>query len=119
MPESFAIQFPTYLHAMRIITDISNANPAIVTTSFSNSYISGEIVRIVMPYEHGYFTWGMQQINDQTGTIEVIDDTHFYIDIDTTLYEPFITIIGGKQRPFVVPIGEVNPILTAATQNVL
>lgn len=119
MAQSFAIQFPTYLPAMRIIANITNGKPAIVTTSFSNSYISGEIVRIVMPFVHGYSTWGMQQINNQTGTIEVIDDTNFYIDIDTTVYEPFVSFTAGPQRPCVVPIGEINSMLEAATKNVL
>lgn len=123
MPEIFAIEFPTYLPAMRIITSITQAVEAVVTTSFDHDYVSGEIVRITMPQEHGHWTWGMFQINDQQGIIEVLSPTTFSISIDTTYYDPFITPVGPdttrKQRPYVVPIGEINQILTAATRNVL
>ncbi len=122
-----ALQFPTYKPAMRIITNITNANPAIVTTSFDNSYITGTIVRIVMPSQDGYWPWGMQQINGQTGSITVINATQFSITIDSTNYDPFVTpsvppsgvIRFTTQLPQVVPIGEDNDILTAATVNVL
>jgi hypothetical protein len=120
-----AIRFPTFLPAMRIITNITNSYPALVTTSFANDYITGEIVRIVMPFQDGYYPWGMDQINNQKGTISVISDTQFYIDIDTTYYEPFITPTPDvtdrftTQLPQVVPIGEVNSTLAAATRNVL
>lgn len=120
-----AIRFPTYQPAMRIITDITNSYPALVTTSFANDYITGEIVRIVMPYQDGYYPWGMQQINNQKGTISVVNATQFYIDIDTTHYEPFVvpeedvTDRFTTQLPQVIPIGEVNSTLAAATRNVL
>ncbi len=124
MPQMFAIVYPTYLPAMRIITSITRDFPALVTTSFSNSYVSGEIVRINTPQVDGYYPWGMQQINNLTGAIDVISSTQFYIDIDTRTFDPFITpdptpIRRNRQRPQVVPIGEVNSTLNAATQNVL
>lgn len=124
MPQMFAIVYPTYLPAMRIITSITQGFPALVTTSFSNSYISGEIVRINTPQVDGYYPWGMEQINNLTGTINVINSTQFYIDIDTRSFDPFVTppdtpVRYSRQRPQVIPIGEVNSILNAATQNIL
>lgn len=120
MANVFAIQFPTYLPAMRIITNITQDIEAVITTSFDNSYISGEIVRISVPFFKGYYPWGMQQILDQQGEIEVLNSTQFKISIDTRYYDPFITPPGyPRQRPFVVPIGENNAILAAATTNVL
>lgn len=124
MAEVFAIAHPTYLPAMRIITSITQAYPALVTTSFDNNYISGEIVRINTPQVDGYYPWGMQQIDNLQGTIDVINTTQFYIDIDTRTFDPFVTppdtpIRWSRQRPQVVPIGEVNSTLDAATQNVL
>lgn len=123
MPEIFAIEFPTYLPAMRIITNITQATEAVITTSFNHNYISGEIVRISVPFVHGYYPWGMQQIEEQQGEILVLSPTTFSISIDTTHYDPFITPvapdIGYNQRPFVTPIGEKNSMLTAATRNVL
>jgi len=115
----YALEFPMFQPAMRVITAITNSTAALVTTSFANQYISGEIVRIVMPFEHGYYTWGMEQIDNLTGTIDVINDTQFYIDIDTTYFEPFITPGIYNQMPCVVPIGQINSMLTAATRNIL
>lgn len=120
MPEIFAIEFPTYLPAMRIITNITQAVEAVITTSFAHDYISGEIVRISVPTIHGYYPWGMQQILNQQGEILVLSPTTFSISINTTYYDAFVTPGGDpKQRPFVVPIGENNRMLDAATRNVL
>ena len=120
MANIFAIEFPTYLPAMRIITAITNANPALVTTSFAHNYVTGEIVRMSVPYEHGDYPWGMNEIDGMQGTIAVINATQFNIDIDTTLFEPFVTPAGSPtQRPYVVPIGEINSTLAAAVRNVL
>lgn len=120
MANVFAIEFPTYQPAMRIITDITRAKQAVITTSFAHDYLSGEIVRISVPFEHGHYTWGMYEIDNQQGEIVVINDTQFSISIDTRYYNPFVTPGGDpKQRPYVVPIGEDNRMLTAATRNVL
>lgn len=120
MANIFAIEFPTYLPAMRIITSITQAKPAVVTTSFAHGYITGEIVRISVPYEHGMYTWGMEQIDSKKGTILVLNSTQFSIDIDSTLFDPFVTPAPPiNQRSYVAPIGEVNSTLRAATRNVL
>jgi len=120
MANIFAIEFPMYLPAMRIIIDITRAQEAVVTTSFAHNYLSGEIVRITVPFQHGSYPWGMYEIDNQQGEIEVINDTSFSISIDTRYYNPFVTPPGSPtQRPYVVPIGENNRMLTAATRNVL
>jgi hypothetical protein len=119
MANIFAIEFPTYLPAMRIITNITQDLEAVITTSFDHNYISGEIVRISVPTVHGTYPWGMEQILNQQGEIVVLSPTTFSISIDTRYYDPFITPVGATQRPFVVPIGENSEMLTAATRNVL
>ena len=112
-----AIASPTYQPAMRIISAFTNANPASITTSFDHDYITGTIVRIIIPPGHG-----MLQANNLVGTITVTGTTTFTIDIDTKDFDTFV-IPGGfpnsYQHPQVVPIGEINSILTAATMNVL
>lgn len=118
-----AIQFPTYQPAMRIITAITNAFPALVTTSFPHQYITGLIVRLYVPYN-----FGMVQANHLEGAITVTSDTQFKIDIDTTNFSPFVipAIPPGHlpagvplQYAQVVPVGEINAILAGATKNVL
>jgi len=116
MPVS-AIVSPVFQPAMRIITAITNSNPASVTTSFAHNYNTGLIVRIDIP--PGY---GMQQINQQVGTIAVTSPTTFSINIDTTYYDSLTTPSTYRemaQLPQVVPVGEVNLQLTQATRNVL
>jgi hypothetical protein len=90
----------------------------VVTTSFEHQYKSGTIVRIDVPNADG-----MQQINQQTGPITVLSPTTFSIPIDTTHYDAFAIPVAPPPEvntcALVVPIGEINEMLTAAVQNVL
>jgi len=118
MPQYYSVAFPTFQPAMRNITAITNALAAQVTTNIAHQYIDGMIVRIYVP--DGF---GMTQINQQTGVIAIVDTTNFIIDIDTTNYDPFVIPSEQPGHFFtpaqVVPVGELNDMLTAATRNVL
>lgn len=109
---------PTYYPAMRLISAITQSRPAIITTTFAHGYITGIIVRLDVPTADG-----MQQINRFVGAIIVTGDTTFTMDIDSSSFDVFA--IPSDPSPVVnicaqvVPIGEVNSILTAATQNIL
>lgn len=108
---------PTYQPAMRIISAITNANPAQVTTTFAHNYQTNLIVRINIPSH-----FGMQQINQLQGTITVNSTTTFLIDIDTTHFDVFSTPANypySYQSATVVPVGEDNSTLLQATNNVL
>ncbi len=112
-----ASQFPVYQPAMRVISNITNGFPAIVTTTFNHQYHTGLIVRLDIPA--GY---GMTSANQKSGAIIVTGDTTFSIDIDTTNFVPFTTPPSypqNAQYPQVVPIGELNIYLEYATVNVL
>ena len=114
----FANPSPTFQPAMRIITAITNAFPAQVTTSFDHDYVTGTIVRLIIP-----LGFGMVQANQLTGSITVDSPTTFLIDIDTIFFDAFVIPAENPGHFYtkaqVVPIGEDNDILTAATQNVL
>ena len=118
MSTCYAIVNPIFQPAMRIISAITNANPAVVTTTFAHLYQTKTIVRLDIPP-----ACGMQQANQMTGTIVVTGATTFAIDIDTTLFDAFSVPVSPP--PYintcaqVVPIGESNDILSAALQNVL
>ena len=79
-----AQQFPVYQPAMRIIASITNAFPAVVTTTFAHQYVTGTVVRINIP--PGF---GMQQINQQTAQITVTGSTTFSLPINTTSFDIF------------------------------
>jgi hypothetical protein len=104
---------------MRLVASITQAFPAVVTTTFAHGYIAGTIVRLNIP---PYI--GMWQANQAVVTItEVLGQTSFAIDLDTSTYEPFA--IPDPIPPLedstaqVVPVGGINGNLRAATQNVL
>jgi hypothetical protein len=116
MSEScYTVALPIYQLSMRVITSITTANPAVVTTSIPHQYITGAIVRFYITPNHG-----MPQLNQQTGEITLISPTTFSVAIDTSNYAPFVIPSLAKYTcSQVVPIGENNSILTAATRNVL
>ena len=114
---AYPIPNPIYQPAMRFISNITNANPAVVTTTQEHLYISKTIVRIDIPRN-----FGMQQINQQFGEITVLSPTTFSITIDTTFYDPFFIAPNypyNAQQAQAVPFAENNSILTAAVQNTL
>lgn len=95
-----ALQNPTYQPAMRIIASITNASPAVVTTTFDHDYITGDIVRLYIP--RGF---GMLQADRLKGTVTVTGDTTFTIDIDTT---DFDSLVVPPDNPIGVTPGPVN-----------
>lgn len=109
-----ATVFPVYTPAMRIIAHITNAEKAVVTTTFPHGYIDGIILRLIIPL--GY---GMVEANQKFGAIIVTSPTTFTITIDTRLLSPFTIPETYYQYPQTVPFGEINSTLKAATKNVL
>ena len=109
---------------MRNILSITQDENALVTTTLdglnpgNHQYSTGLIVRLYVPYG-----FGMVQVNQLYGPITVVNDTQFTIPIDTTNFDAFVVPDyqpGAFGTPAqVVPIGEVNELLTEATQNVL
>lgn len=112
-----AIQNPVFKPAARVITAITKANPASVTTSFDHNYVTGTIIRLFIPAG-----FGMVQANNLEGSIIVTSDTTFTIDIDTTNFDTFAaaaTFPQSYQYAQCIPTGEINSILSASTFNVL
>lgn len=116
--QCYAYRTPIYGPAMRLISSITNATAATVTTTFDHDYVDGTIVRFDIPP-----ACGMQQLDQQTAPIVVTGLTTFTIPIDTTLYAvfsvpaglgPFINVC-----PQVVPIGSENNTLEPAVVNQL
>jgi len=106
--------FP-WLPDIRFISAITNANPAIVTTTVPHGYSTGYNVRIVFPFPYA-LAFGMYQINGQTGVINVLTPTTFAIAINTLGYNAFVlgTVLEQAQ---VVPIGQyTNADLNDSTQ---
>lgn len=112
-----AQQYPVYQPSMRIISSVSNAPQALVTTTFAHQYLTGTICRLHIP--EGF---GMSVANSLHGPITVTGTTTFLIGIDTTQFPTWsvpVTWPESAQSAVVVPIGELNNQLTAAVQNAL
>ena len=120
----YGVQFPTFQPAMRNILSITQAVVATITTTFdgenpgAHQYQTGLIVRLNIP--NGF---GMAQANQLEAPITVINTTQFTMPINTLYFDPFVIPNyepGNYGTPAVAtPVGEVNDILTEATQNVL
>lgn len=123
-PNYFAVADPMFQRAMRNILSITQGNPALVTTTYdgivpgAHQYQTGLIARLHIP-----LGFGMQQANQLEGVVTYVNDEQFTIDIDTTSFDAFIVPAfnpGHFGTPAcVVPMGEINDILSEATQNVL
>lgn len=115
MSTCYCDQNPAFKPAMRLIAAITNGYPTAVTTTFAHDYVTGTVVRLVIPDP-----CKMIEADLLTGTITVTGLTTFMIDIDTTRFTPFLAPPLPTPNPddntcaLVIPIGEINGILTAA-----
>lgn len=107
---------PRYQPAMRLINDITKANPAVITTNIDHDYVTGLIVRINVPHNYG-----MRQIDGVLSTITVLTSDTFSVDIDTTEYDTFSAPITPPYNRFlanVVPVGNELDVYNVAVRNV-
>lgn len=118
MPYYSALQDPIYLPAVRDIVAITNGFPLEVTTSFDHSYLSGLIVRLLIPKN-----FGMVILNQVKGLIVVTGPDTFTMNIDSTTFDPFVvppTQPGANFTPAqVVPVGEDSDMLSESFVNIL
>jgi hypothetical protein len=118
MPYYGALTDPTFMPAVRDIIAITQASPLQVTTSFPHGYLSGLIVRLLIP---NYF--GMTILNKIKGSIVVTGSTTFTMAIDSTHFDPFVVPSpqpGNNYTPAqVTPVGEESSQLTQSFVNIL
>lgn len=119
MPQFYANPTPIYQPAMRLIASLSTALPAVVTTTFAHNYVAGIIVRLDIP---AYI--GMPEADQQVVEIlTILGPTSFTVNMNSSGYQPFVIPdplpAHVTTTAMVVPIGEVNRTLVAATNNIL
>lgn len=102
----------------RIISNITQATSAVVTTLVDHGYSIGDKVRFVVPGDRAAAT--MTQINNLIGTITAVTASTFTVDINTTAFTAFsfpIYTAVPCLYPQVVPVGEsTNPTDPATNQ---
>jgi len=79
-----------------LISNITRANPCVVTVTTANSYVVGQLVTFLVP-----FTYGMFQIDGLTGEIQTVDITNliFSVAIDTIQFDTFVTPPAFAEQP--------------------
>lgn len=103
----------TWYPNSHIISNITNNNPGVVTTTQPHNYLSGLFVRIFFPAN-----LGMTQVNNQVYEILVLDELNFAINVDTSKFDVFSPST-ELQSPQVIPVAEVASTLLMAEQNTL
>lgn len=99
------IQIPSSLN----IIAITNSYPMVCTIEVNpvteaNTYIAGQVVRLFVPY-----TYGMFQANGLQGKILNVSGSDFYLDIDSRLFDPFVTPAPSAVQPAsLAPCGSQN-----------
>ena len=102
-----------FVPKVRYISSITQASSAVVTTTTAHEYVTGTIIRFVIPPE-----FGMAQINLMKAPITVINATDFSVPVESLKFDPFIVPGTPTQNAQSVPIGEITSILTAAKDNI-
>lgn len=102
----------------RWITNITVANPAVITVSVAHNYQIGDKMRVNVPAQ-----FGMTQINGQLATITAVTASTITTDINSLGYTAFdfptsAVAAAGVSFPHIVPVGEVATKLTASIDNV-
>lgn len=90
-----------FLPRFRYVTDISNAQSAVVTCSEDHDFTVGQYVsfRVSKPY-------GMVEINEKRAKVLAITNDTIIIDLDTLNFNSFVYPVSGKTTPpVVIPAG--------------
>jgi len=76
---------PDFVPKLRLVTNVTNAVIPTVTTSANHGYSADEIVFMYVPN-----TYGMTIEYKEVKILSVTGLTTFTINLDTTLYDPFV-----------------------------
>ena len=109
-----ATVYDMFYPAKRVIANITQANPGVVTTLVDHNYVTGQQIRLTVPT-----ACGMIELHDQLVTITRVNASTFSIGIDTSGYTAFAFPLPAAV-PFTPaeagPVGEVTTS-TAALEN--
>jgi len=97
----------------RVIANITQASPAVVTTLVDHAYTTGQLVRMSIPS-----TNGMVELDGQLVTVTNINASTFSIAVDTTGYTAFnfpLPAISPYTPAQVLPVGETANVTYANT----
>ena len=90
------------------ISAISQSYPMVITVSSNtdqeNTYIAGQAIRLNVPYVYRMF-----QANGLTGVILDATSNHLTVDIDSTLFDPFVPPTQPVLPPYATEPATIAP----------
>jgi hypothetical protein len=98
----------TFVPTRYLVSSITQASPAVVTTSTPNIYTTGQVIRFNIPP-----AYGMQELNNKLAIITVINNTTFSlqqsqvppaVDLNSTNFQAFVNAGTGTPAA-VVSVG--------------
>ena len=101
-----------WLPTAQEISNISQANPCVVTTTNNHNFQEGIYVRIFLPSPN----FGMQPLNQQIFPATILSPTTFSIPVDTRTFNPFVSVSGQSAQA--LPSGEGSLTLENAITNI-
>lgn len=89
------------------ISDITQANPAVVTITTNPVLTTGQVVRILIPK-----AYGMQELNNKLVSISVLTSSTYslqytqipFVNVDSTKFSPFVNV-GTGTPPQMIAVG--------------
>ena len=110
---------PIYFPEKNFITNITAANPAVVTLSVTHGLSVGGQVRFFVSSDNG-----MTEIDGLIGEITAVSTANntITVNIDSSAFTAFTfptsaTAANGYTQAHIVPVGEISSVLTEATDN--
>lgn len=99
-----------FVPCRQIISNITQSDPAVVTTTQPHGYLEGLFIRIDIPYPGS-----MYQLNNKQFLIKVLSSNMFSIDVDATAFDTFT--LSTDQSAQVIPTGEFTTLVNAVRNN--
>lgn len=87
-----------------VITAITLGQTTTITTSDNTNYVTGQLVRLVIPESFGSY-----QLNEQTGYVLSIPATNqVVLNINSTNANPFVSSTNRFSQAQIMAVGDIN-----------
>lgn len=97
------IQPQFYQPRFWFISTITNGPTTLVTTTTTQDFVIGQLVRFIIPQ-----SFGIRQLNERQGyVLSIISTTQVEVDIDSTSMDAF-TSSSATTQPQILPIGDIG-----------
>ena len=97
------IQPQYYQPRFWFISTITNGTTTLVTTTTTQDFVIGQLVRFIIPQ-----SFGIRQLNERQGyVLSILSSTQVEVDIDSSFMDLFTTSSATTQ-PQIIPVGDLG-----------